>query len=47
MPGVGAGAKRRPEAVTRLSDAAAQRRRALVAGIEADPDADLSGATPI
>ena len=39
--------KRRPEAVTRLSDAAAQRRRALVAGIEADPDADLSGATPI
>jgi len=39
--------KCRPQAVTHLSDEAAERRRALVAGVKADPDADFSEATPI
>ena len=39
--------KSRPQAVKRLSGKKAERRRRLVAGVEADPDADFSGATNI
>lgn len=39
--------KRRPQAVTPLSEKAAARMRALADGVEADPDGDFGGAAPL
>ena len=41
---IAADIRRRPEAVTQLSEATADRRRSLAAGVKADPDGDYSGA---